>query len=159
MRRYWPFALSLLVAAVAAGDAQAQFPLDPRALLGRLTAPFRHMLPRPPVRHRDERGAARSPQAPDADADRSKDFAKLGIVGPLSWPTAYEDVIGYTFWPQDYTATLRQHGFADISSAILTGDEPRLARAGQRPPRRNDRQRPCCDQRLRSACRRFVRLA
>ncbi len=31
----------------------------------------------------------------------------LGMVGPLAWPTAYEDVIGFTLWPQQYGERLR----------------------------------------------------
>jgi hypothetical protein len=44
---------------------------------------------------------------------------KLGIVGPSSWPGAYEDVIGFTFWPQDYGARLRSHGIGDVLTATL----------------------------------------
>ena len=27
---------------------------------------------------------------------------RLGTVGPLAWPTAYEDVVGFTLWPKEY---------------------------------------------------------
>jgi hypothetical protein len=51
---------------------------------------------------------------------------KLGVVGPLSWPGAYEDVIGFTFWPKEYSARLRDHGIGDVLAAIFapTGASP-----------------------------------
>ncbi|MEY2457754.1 MAG: hypothetical protein QOK06_2891 [Acidimicrobiaceae bacterium] len=39
---------------------------------------------------------------------------RLGTVGPLAWPTAYEDVIGFTLWPKEYGERLRVHGIGDV---------------------------------------------
>jgi len=46
----------------------------------------------------------------------------------MAWPDAYSDVLGYTFWPKDYTDDLRQHGFGDIA-ATVAGPLPRRAAA------------------------------
>ena len=46
----------------------------------------------------------------------------LGTVGPLAWPTAYEDVIGFTLWPKEYGERLRVHGIGDVlSTAFASG--------------------------------------
>jgi hypothetical protein len=44
-------------------------------------------------------------------------------------------VIGYTFWPNEYDAEYRQHGFGDIAAAILAPPErgPASADARRRP--------------------------
>ena len=39
---------------------------------------------------------------------------RLGLVGPLVWPTAYEDVVGYLLWPQQYGQRLLSHGIGDV---------------------------------------------
>jgi hypothetical protein len=44
---------------------------------------------------------------------------RLGTVGPLAWPTAYEDVIGFTLWPKDYGERLRVHGIGDVLATAL----------------------------------------
>jgi hypothetical protein len=60
---------------------------------------------------------ARSDEAPLVSGSGEP---KLGIVGPSSWPSAYEDVIGFTFWPKEYSAQLRDHGIGDVLAAIVT---------------------------------------
>ena len=45
--------------------------------------------------------------------------ARLGTVGPLAWPTAYEDVIGFTLWPKEYGERLRVHGIGDVLSTAF----------------------------------------
>jgi hypothetical protein len=44
---------------------------------------------------------------------------RLGTVGPLAWPTAYEDVIGFTLWPKEYGERLRVHGIGDVLATAL----------------------------------------
>ncbi len=44
---------------------------------------------------------------------------RLGTVGPLAWPSAYEDVIGFTLWPKEYGERLRAHGIGDIVGTAL----------------------------------------
>ena len=41
------------------------------------------------------------------------------MVGPLAWPDAYEDVIGFTLWPQKYGERLRIHGIGDVLSTLF----------------------------------------
>ena len=44
---------------------------------------------------------------------------RLGTVGPLAWPTAYEDVVGFTLWPKEYAERLRVHGIGDVLATAL----------------------------------------
>src|SRR6185436_8928146 len=44
---------------------------------------------------------------------------RIGFAGPLAWPTAYQDVLGFTLWPGDYSDRLRGHGIGDVMSAVL----------------------------------------
>lgn len=55
----------------------------------------------------------------------------LGTVGPLAWPTAYEDVIGYTLWPKEYGERLRVHGIGDILSTAFAPSAAIAARTQQ----------------------------
>jgi hypothetical protein len=107
-----------------AGHAQ----LSPQGVIGGITRPFRHMLGHyPRARHHRARGAgavaAATPAEPPAIAG-----SRLGWVGPPAWPNAYEDVLGFTFWPDDYTSRLRSRGF-DVIADTITGrfDVPRTS--------------------------------
>ena len=44
--------------------------------------------------------------------------ARLGTVGPLAWPSAYEDVVGFALWPKEYGERLRAHDFAGGMSTV-----------------------------------------
>ena len=44
----------------------------------------------------------------------------LGVVGPLVWPSAYEDIIGFSLWPKAYGERLRVHGIGDVLTTIFT---------------------------------------
>lgn len=159
MRRLGMLMVGLLAAgAFAPSAADAQFNLDPRALIGRMTAPLRHMLPHPRARQRVVHRSSPSYSAPAREADLRRlsepqrqpehvndvqrgtptsKISKIGIVGPQAWPSAYQDVIGYTFWPNDYEGAYRQHGFNDIITAIVTPTEvapPPAAEARRRQP-------------------------
>jgi len=57
--------------------------------------------------------------------------ARLGTVGPLAWPTAYEDVIGYTLWPREYGERLRVHGIGDLLSTAFAPSAAIAARTQQ----------------------------
>src|SRR5690349_2371853 len=105
------FIVVLMLGAISPYDgAYAQ--LSPQGVLGGITRPFRQMFghfghfPRY-YRHRAEaRGAAASPTDPSAITG-----SRLGSAGAPAWPTAYEDVLGFTFWPDDYAFRLRGRGF------------------------------------------------
>ena len=63
---------------------------------------------------RGSRTSGRRSQPPAAPV-----VPQFGLTGPLSWPNAFEDVLGYTFWPKDYEQRLRAHGFGDLVAAIF----------------------------------------
>jgi hypothetical protein len=122
MRRYTLLTVGLVAAVtIIPATAQAQFPFSPGGVLGAVTAPLRGMLERLPHssvhRHRS-RGAEANRAAPP-EQEQEQEQANLGWVGPLAWPTAYEDVVGYTLWPNDYGDDFRQHGFGDIVATIV----------------------------------------
>jgi hypothetical protein len=109
--------LLLLVLPLAAleplNPAQAQF--SPRGLLGAMTSPLRSMLGR--FGHFPY-GRRHHPSEQAAASQHGEQPARLGLVGPLAWPSAYEDVLGYTFWPNDYAGQFRGRGFDVIASSI-----------------------------------------
>jgi LTXXQ motif family protein len=135
--------------ATAAPDA-ASAQLSPQGIIGGITRPFRHALGaighRPRARHyyRASSGrAARAAAARAAAAERAAasqessnpSVARLGWVGPPAWPSAYEDALGFTFWPDDYASRLRGHGFDVIADTIsgrldLRRSLPRTATTG-----------------------------
>lgn len=127
---------SLIFVAIFSGTlvlpdaAQAQF--SPGGIINGITRPFRHVLRHfgHYPRHRAHRGptaAQRVPRpAPPAKTALPSNPSRLGWVGPAAWPTAYEDVLGFTFAPNDYSAQLRERGF-DVIANTITGrfDVPR----------------------------------
>ena len=130
MRWRTTIALGMLGAAVASPDlAQAQF--SPQGLIGGITRPFRQMLGHLghyPRGHRPRTAAANSQAAAAAPSNETSASAgsRLGWAGPPAWSTAYEDVLGFTFWPDDYAPRLRSHGF-DVIADTISGhfDTPR----------------------------------
>ncbi len=115
------FAVVLSGAAALPDAASAQ--LSPQGLLNGVTRPFRQMLGNfghyPRHRHRTTDTTGSNAGAANSDL-------RLGLAGPPAWPSAYEDVLGYTFWPDDYARRLRGHGF-DVIADTITGrvDIPR----------------------------------
>src|SRR5262245_48315299 len=123
----------VLVTAVLLPDlGRAQ--LSPQGIIGGITRPFRHVLGAvghyPRARHhRRAAAAARAAAEPRTAASRENpgiSGSRLGWVGPPAWPTAYEDMLGFTFWPSEYAPRLRGHGF-DVIADTITGrfDLPR----------------------------------
>jgi len=142
MRTRGALFIAILTATVALPEAAgAQF--SPQGLLNGMTRPFRSILghlghyPRHHTRHR-EAASDRAADRPDRSdygrqSETGRQFAsaplgesRLGRVGPAAWPTAYEDVIGFAFWPDEYAPRLRGHGF-DVIADSITGriDMPR----------------------------------
>ena len=125
-------------------SANAQFNLSPGGIFNALTRPFGTILggiPHPPQRPHVRRGpspryVARPAAAPAlaarADTPVQQQPAQLGWTGPLVWPSAYEDVLGYAFWPRDYDARLRAHGHGAIVATIFA---PSAAFASATPVR------------------------
>jgi hypothetical protein len=112
--------------------------LSPHGILSGITRPFRHALGAvghyPRARYH-RRAAVRALAAEPRAAAAAREIpgiagSRLGWVGPPAWPTAYEDMLGFTFWPNEYAPRLRGHGF-DVIADTITGrfDLPRsLAR-------------------------------
>jgi hypothetical protein len=53
---------------------------------------------------------------------------RLGLAGPLAWPTAFEDAIGFTLWPGEYGERLRGHGIGDVMSVAMVSSRDLVAR-------------------------------
>jgi hypothetical protein len=66
---------------------------------------------------------------PPSGAAPSPETFHLGRVGPLTWPSAYEDVIGYALWPEQYGQQLRTHGIADVLGAVFISPATLAAKA------------------------------
>ena len=125
----------LLIVAVPL-DSPAQAQLSPQGIIGGVTRPLRQMLghfghfPRS-YRYRSSSGArAAAPAAAPAAALADRDAAgavksRLGRAGPATWVTAYEEVLGFAFWPDDYGAQFRSRGF-DVIADTITGRFDRM---------------------------------
>jgi len=115
--------VAFLAAAVALPEA-ANAQLSPGGIIGAVTHPLRALFGRLgqyPRRHRSP--ATQETQSPAAQS------AQLGIVGPTAWPSAFEDVLGYTFWPGEYAEQIRTRGF-DVIAGIFLGT-PRGSESAQ----------------------------
>jgi hypothetical protein len=102
--------------------------LSPQGVIGGITRPFRQILGHfPRARHHRAGGARAVAAAPSSETPSIG--PRLGWVGPPAWPNAYEDLVGFTFWPDDYAPRLRGRGF-DVIADTITGrfDLPRSAR-------------------------------
>jgi len=66
---------------------------------------------------------------PGQASPATRSQSRLGTVGPLAWPSAYEDVVGFTLWPKDYGERLRVHGIGDVLSTALAPSASLAARA------------------------------
>jgi hypothetical protein len=131
MRWRTTIVLAMLGAAAAPDFAQAQF--SPQGVIGGLTRPFRQMLGHLghyPRGHRHRTATADSQAAAAAPTNEVPASAgsRLGWAGPPAWASAYEDVLGFTFWPDDYAPRLRSRGFDVIADTIIGHfDAPRRA--------------------------------
>ena len=130
--------VALLSAAVALPPAaEAQF--SPQGILGAVTSPLRHLFGRFghfPRSHRDQAApAAQESRAPAnapaaaAPSATAQGEARLATLGPAAWPTAYEDLVGYAFWPDSYAASIKSRGFAVIADTINGPAGPAVASA------------------------------
>ena len=121
MRARATIVAGLLIAAVPL-DSPAQAQLSPQGIIGGVTRPLRQMLgqfghfPRG-HRHRSPGGARAAAPVPDRDTQVAVK-SRFGRTGPAAWVTAYEDVLGLAFWPDDYGAQFRSRGFDVIADTI-----------------------------------------
>lgn len=137
MQRRKILIIGVLVAAMAVPEAaSAQF--SPRGILGAITSPLRglfgHLHRHHIVRHR-----ASAHETKSADSRVTENSSLPAIAGTLMWPSAYDDVVGYAFWPDEYGRDIQQHGFGDIARAV-TGPMPvrRVASTVGAAPRDSD---------------------
>jgi hypothetical protein len=111
--------IAMLIAAVPLPDA-SHAQLSPQGVVGGITRPFRQMLGHfghfPRIRHHRRAVARAAAAAPREASDPAG--SRLGWVGPPAWPNAYEDMLGFTFWPDDYASRLHGHGFDVIADTI-----------------------------------------
>jgi hypothetical protein len=136
-----------LLAAAVPLDSTAQAQLSPQGILGGVTRPFRQMLghhghfPRA-HRHRSSNAArANAARAAAPAPERANQGAvkfRLGRTGPAAWPTAYEEAVGFAFWPDDYGQQLRSRGFEVIADTIMGRFERPRARVATTGTARND---------------------
>jgi hypothetical protein len=113
--------LSAAILLPDAGHAQ----LSPQGVIGGIARPFRQMLGHfghfPRARHRRAVAAESRTAAPIPSNETSASAgSRLGWVGPPAWPSAYEDMLGFTLWPDDYASRLRGRGF-DVIADTITG--------------------------------------
>jgi hypothetical protein len=102
-------------------DTQASVPLPTPAPLQRNAA-----LSAPESETQGRGGdIARAPAPP------SRVQSRLGVVGPPAWPSAYEDVIGFTLWPKEYGERLRVHGIGDVLGTAFASSTTLAARTQQ----------------------------
>lgn len=116
--------VALLGAAVVCADA-AQAQLSPRGIIGGITRPFREIIGRFGHFPRHHRHTASAERAPSAGSRDSSAAAGLDQAGPPAWPSAFEDVVGFTLSPDDYARNLRGHGFGVIADTITGHFVPR----------------------------------
>jgi hypothetical protein len=127
-------AIAFLCATVAApAPAEAQF----SSIIGAVTSPIRHLFGHFPRFHRHQaaptvqepHAAANSSAGTLAPAAQTSGEARLANLGPAAWPSAYEDLIGYAFWPDSYARKIKSRGFALIADTINGPAGPAMASA------------------------------
>jgi hypothetical protein len=124
MRTRGLIVLGVLSAALALPPAaQAQF--SPQGIIGAATAPLRYMLG--PLGHLPYVRRHRAVPEAHSRAPAAAAVTRLSRLGPPAWPEAYEDLIGYVFWPGEYQP-VRDRGF-DVIADTITGSFPAEAAA------------------------------
>jgi len=127
----------VLCTALQAEVAHAQF--SPHGIINMATRPLRQMLGRlghaygphyRKVPRRLSRSLAASPAAAGAAAAATN--PALPPSGPSGWPNAFETVLGYALWPDDYAAQFRGRGFDVIATGLIG---PARGRPGARTAR------------------------
>jgi hypothetical protein len=135
------FALAALVTVPEAADARSRF--SSRSILGVATAPFRTVMRAVPglsgSRFQQRRAAAARAYAPQAtreaartagvgtasvDRARVEDTAEPSRAQPLARApaafNAYEDILGYALWPDDYAGQFFARGYGDVMKAVVS---------------------------------------
>jgi hypothetical protein len=93
--------------------------LSPRGIIGGITRPFREMFGRfGHFPHREHRPTASEQTTSNPTGRDISASPNLASTGPANWPTAFEDVLGFTFSPDEYAQKLHGRGFDVIADAI-----------------------------------------
>src|SRR5262245_50302846 len=133
---------SPLVLVTSSEPAQAQ-----RRVLGPLAAPFRMILrgvPRARVSRAHRAPRANRHVAGERSRAAARRHAALGAAAaggaaafwPIGAPDAFEDMLGYAFWPREYGRQFWSHGPNDIMRAMTAPAAAFAADAGDAPGRR-----------------------
>ena len=131
-------ALALVLASpLATEPAQAQ---DPGRILRPLTTPLRMILrgvprARVPRAHRASRANRDTAIERSRAAMRGQVARGPAVFWPIAAPDAFEDMLGYAFWPQQYNRPFWSHGPRDIMLA-MTAPAAAFASADESPRRR-----------------------
>ena len=104
--------LAFLTATVLPNAAEAQL----RGIIGGITSPFRAMLGR--FGHFPHRGHASNRGQPSSNQGAASPSAQLTSNCPPAWPDVHNQVLGITFWPDDYAAQFHGRGFDVIADSI-----------------------------------------
>lgn len=127
MRGRFTLLIVLLAAAAAALPQPSQAQFSPRGIIGAFTHPLRSMLGR--FGHFPHRRHSREASAEQDTHQAKTPSAQFGDVGPSGWSRAYEDIVGFTFWPGRYAGQIRVHGFDVVADALTSpGRGPEVAR-------------------------------
>jgi hypothetical protein len=119
--------LVVLLAAAAALPQASQAQFSPRDIIGAFTHPLRSMLGR--FGHFPHRRHSREASTEQETHEANSPATRFGDVGPSTWASAYEDIVGFTFWPGRYAGQIRAHGFDVVAAALMSaGRGPELAR-------------------------------
>jgi len=117
--------LAAVVGSAVLVTEAAHAQLSPRGIIGGITHPFRVILGRFghfPRHHRHSAAAERAPEAASRDPSPA---AGLGQSGPVAWPNALEDIVGFALSPDEYARELRERGFGVIADTITGHFVPR----------------------------------
>ena len=119
---------------------------SPGRILGPITAPFRMILrgvprarvPRAYRTPRANRNAARerSRAATRRHAATGAAAAGAAVFWPISAPDAFEDMLGYAFWPREYGRQFWSHGPRDIMRAMTAPTAAFASEADEAPSTR-----------------------
>jgi LTXXQ motif family protein len=122
MRRQTMVLLAVLLT-LGVQPAAAQFALSPRGIFGLMTRPLREMLgPLRGLRHYDHHRSVRERSAKLSEPSQAKLNASEAAAGPqqdMAGLNAYDNVLGYAFWPSDYAGEFDRYGFGDIAAAVV----------------------------------------
>ena len=122
MRARTTILIAALSAAIPLHEA-AHAQLSPQGVLGGITRPFRQMLGHLghyPRSHRHRNASAEPQAAAEASPNEpsSAAISRPGWVGPPVWPSAFEDILGFALWADEYAPRLRGRGFDVIADTI-----------------------------------------